>query len=122
MRYSTINLDRERKLRFTINAMREVEHHYGGGMASVFDERQVGFEQLVVLLKVGLKHGADDKKWAAKLTNDLVGDLVQEHWFDNEKSMQELYEVLTDALQGAGFFKKADESLSEVEEEESPPA
>lgn len=120
MRYREIPLDETRKLRFTVNAMRELEKYYGGGLNKVFSQENIGFDQLTVLVRIALKHGGNPKSWAVQLTDEKVGDMIQEFWLDADKPMNELYTIVLEALQTSGFIeqdKSAKKDMSQL-----PPA
>lgn len=109
MRFREINLDETRMLRFTVNAMRELEEQYGGGLQNVFNEKNVGFKQLTTLLRVALKHGGNPRSWTAQLSDEKVGEMIQEHWIDADKPMNDLYTLVLETMNASGFLGKGDE-------------
>ena len=54
-RFIEIALDKPRKVRYSINAMREIEQTFGGGFSKLFDSENMGFDHVVTLLYFGLK-------------------------------------------------------------------
>lgn len=88
-------------MRYTINAMRELEGRLGIGVASIFDVETLSFDKIVHLVWVGLRHGGD-----RKLTVDEAGDLIQEHWLDKGLELRELMDAVIDAMKLAGIVPK----------------
>lgn len=103
--YVDISLDKARRLRFTINAIREIERHFGTSFGNILGGGNMGFEQIIQMLTVGLKYGESEKR---ALTPDKVGDLVQKKWLDNNKELGELTEIIMEAMQAAGILTKTE--------------
>lgn len=114
--YVDISLDKPRRLRYTINAIRELERHFGKSFGQIFDPNQLGFEEITMLLTVGLKYGESEKR---ALTDIKVGELIQKKWLDNAKELGELTDYIIEAMQVAGIIKKKEED-DEDEEEAKP--
>ncbi|MHC5291077.1 hypothetical protein CHCC14819_0441 [Bacillus licheniformis] len=85
-----ITLDRERTLKFTLNALIEVEEQLGFSLAEIGDK--VSIKVMRTLLTAGLKH--EDPS----ITEEFVGNLIT---MDN---MKEVQEALTGAM-GEGNLK-----------------
>jgi hypothetical protein len=83
-----IELDKERKLRYTLNALAEIEDKLGVSLDEL-DKVQMGIKQLRVFLWAGLIH--EDKE----LTELEVGDMVD---FDN---MEYVNSKISEAFQAA---------------------
>ncbi len=114
MRKIEISLDKTREIKFSINAMGELEDRFNKSIPELFALGAPGIRVMVAMLRIGLKHGG--MKIPGKLVEDqelFIGDLVQEHWIDEGRSIQELMDVVKDALQEAGLIPK-----EETEEEE----
>ena len=111
--YVEISLDKPRRLRYTINAMRELEKLFGAGIGNIFDPQKVGLDHVVHLIWVGLKHGGD-----RRLTVDETGDLLQEHFLDKGKELREVLDYALEGLRLAGLAPKAKE---EEGSSENPP-
>ena len=97
--YVDISLDKPRRVRFTINGVRELERHFGRSFGSILtggDSRSMGFEEIVQMLTIGLKYGETEKR---ALTADKVGDILQKKWLDNDKELAEVVEILMEAMQ-----------------------
>ncbi len=108
MAHVTIPLDRVRTLRFSINAMRDLEKVFGKSIMTIFSESP-GIEEITHLVHVGLKHGG-----SRKLSVDVVGDLLQEHFLDRGKGIQVIMEeYVLEAMKESGFLP-ADEEDEEV--------
>lgn len=112
-KYVDISLDRPRRLRYTINGIRELERHFGASFSTLFTGQNMGFEQIIMLLTVGLKHGDSDKK---PLTDTKVGELVQDKWLENGKDLGELVNVILEAMAVSGIITR-DEKKPEEEEQ-----
>ena len=88
-----VNLDKERHLRFNLNALVLLEKETGRSMSDLVPDEKTGkngfdMEMLRALLYAGLK-------WEDKdLTIDAVGDMID---FDN---MNEVSEKLGEAMEG----------------------
>lgn len=109
-RFVTIPLDKGRKVRYSINAIREIEHHFNKPFMTIFSAESFGLDATIQLLTVGLKHGGDEKR---PLTADKVGDLVQECWIENGKDLGGLMEVILDGLRAGGILPKENETVEE---------
>ncbi len=74
--YVDISLDKARRVRYTINAVRELERHFGRSFGNILSGggAGMGFEEIIQILTVGLKYGETEKR---ALTDTKVGDLVQ---------------------------------------------
>lgn len=88
-----VNLDKERHLRFNLNALVLLEKETGRSMSDLVPDEKTGkngfdMEMLRALLYAGLKW--EDKE----LTIELVGDMID---FDN---MNEVSEKLGEAMEG----------------------
>jgi hypothetical protein len=111
--YVDISLDKARRVRFTINAVRELERHFGRSFGSILTggaSGSMGFEEIVQMLTVGLKYGETEKR---ALPDSKVGDLLQRKWLDNGKELAEVVELLMEAMQAAGIISKKDEDDDE---------
>lgn len=102
-RWVDIPLDKPRRLKYTINAVRELERHFGRSFGKIFEADNLGFEQLIILLTIGLKYGETGKR---VLTDTQVGDLVQKTWMDNDKSFADLTQYILDAMKASGIIGK----------------
>jgi hypothetical protein len=84
----TINLDKERHLRFNLNSLILVEDLTGKKMAEFSDEKAMSLKVLRALLFAGLK-------WEDKdLTEEQVGEFVE------MSNMKEVNKKLEEAMQG----------------------
>jgi len=106
----TIPLDKVRTLRFTINAMRELEKTFSKSIMAIFSDSP-GLDHITHLVHVGLRHGGGGGK---RLTVDDVGDLLQEHFLDRGKGMKEIMDdYVLEAMRESGFLPKEEEEEPE---------
>ena len=107
--YVDISLDKARRVRFTVNAVRELERHFGRSFGNILAggaSGSMGFEEIVQMLTIGLKYGETEKR---PLPDHKVGDLLQRKWLDNGKELAEVVEILMEGMQAAGIIAKKDE-------------
>jgi hypothetical protein len=102
-------LDKPRNLRFSINALADLEQHLGIGPAQIFEEGRVGFLTIRGLLWAGLRW--EDKR----LTPERVGDLI-ETFIEKGGSLEGLMEPVSRALNSSGVIRvqQADSEESDV--------
>src|SRR5699024_1874841 len=109
--------DKEKTLRFDINAMAELEESFGKGIVSILNEEQVGFRMIREFYHKGLKHGRD-----RGLTLDRAGKMLQEKMDDENLSFEDLMTPVFEAIDKSGLFgddlKLADDLEGDEEEEE----
>jgi len=108
--------DKEKTLRFDINAMAELEESFGKGIVSVLNEEQVGFRLIREFYHKGLKHGRD-----RGLTLERTGKMLMNKMNDEGISFEGLMKPIFDALDESGLFGddvQLSDSLDEIEEEE----
>ncbi len=119
--YVDISLDKPRRIRFTINAVRELERHFGKSFGTILTGGQtgsMGFEEIIQMLTVGLKYGETEKR---PLNADRVGDLLQKKWLDNDKELAEVVEILMEGMQVAGIIAKKEEDDESGESDPDEP-
>lgn len=116
--YVDIPLDKPRRLRFTINAIRELERFYKKSFSRIFDSENMGYEEIIMLLTVGLKCGDSEKR---ALSDTKVGELVQKRWLDNGKDLGELTDLIIEALRSAGIIAKKEEEVDDDSSSDSYP-
>ena len=104
--YVDIPLDKQRRIRYTINAIRELERTFGRSFTQIFNPETLGVNEIVHLLYIGLKYGSDEGK---KLSVDKVGDLVQKKWLDNDRELQDITDYILDGMRAAGIIQKKDD-------------
>ena len=122
-RYVEIALDKPRRIRFTLNAIREVEQDFGIGFNEIFDKDKplIGMDAIVRLLFYGLKHG--DRENRKDLTSvDKLGDILQKHWVDADKgNWADLMEYVVDGMKAGGIIPKDTElDIEEVDLDNDP--
>ena len=99
--YVDIELDKPRRLRFDLGAIRDLERAMGGKPVGeiVQELRQVGVTAIVVALWAGLKH--ED----ASLTQNLVTKILEEYL--STKSIRPVLRAIDEALNESGLLKRA---------------
>jgi len=105
-RYVEIALDKPRRIRFTINAIREIEQDFGMGFNKIFDTKdpQISMDAIVKMLFYGLKHG-DAKNRKEIVSVDRLGDMLQQHWVDADKGdWASLMEYIVDGMKAGGII------------------
>lgn len=113
-RFTEIPLDQLRKLRYTWGAMRELETLLDTkGFKGTFDPETMGFAWVTQLLYVGLKHGDPASAFAKRLTLDRVDELIQEHWLEADRPLDELLNHLLDGMRASGVLPKSEEDEKE---------
>jgi len=112
--YVDIPLDKSRRLRYTINAIRELERHFGKTFGQIFDANNLGYEEIIMLLTIGLKYGESEKR---PLNDTRVGELVQKKWLDNGKDLGELTDYVIEAMQAAGIIAKKPDKEEEPDDD-----
>jgi len=103
--YIEIPLDVTRKMRYTINGMRELEKIFGSSLSQIFKPEAAGMNQIVHLVWVGLSNAPGN----GRLSVDDVGDLLQEHFLDKGHDLSEAMDYVTQGLRLGGFLGKGDE-------------
>jgi hypothetical protein len=106
----TLKLDIERPIRFNVNAMTEIERLFDAPIQVLFKADKVGFGFIRDLTWVALKYGG--MKFNVKMGRskeehmEFVGDLIQDHWLEEGKALDELMEILMDAFKESGLLPK----------------
>lgn len=114
----TIPLDRVRQIRFPMKAVIELEKRFGKTVFNLLSQDFIGYELICSVVYIGLKHGG--MKFFGKTVEDnenKVADLIQEHWLDEGKRLEELVQLAFRSLESAGLK----ESKKDEEEESSNP-
>jgi len=83
-----VTLDKPRKLRFPISAMKKVEEILGVSVTNMLNLVDISLDQLMTLLTVGLKWDDPD------ITQEQVDKIVDDNWPD----VTSLYTTVTSAL------------------------
>ncbi len=106
LNYVEIELDKPRKLRFTIPALRDLERRRGGEAVSVTEmkARNMSVDALIDLTWAGLKN--EDQQ----ITADKVSLLIQKHWIEKGKSFLDLYAEVQKGLKQSGIFSAPGEN------------
>lgn len=114
MRKIEVTLDKIRQIKFSINAMGELEDRFDKSIPELFSFGAPGIRVMIAMLRIGLKHGG--MKIPGKSVEDqelFIGDLIQEHWIDCGNDLKALMDIVQESLTCAGLLPKG-----EVEEEE----
>lgn len=100
-----VTLDRERHLRYTINALADLEQHLGTGLGGVMLTGKVGIGFMRGFLWAGLKH--ED----ARLSVERAGQLLQDY-LDRGGDLASLANSMNEAMQIAGFGRTREDAGS----------
>lgn len=114
MKQISIGLDRDRPIVFNVNAIGELEDRFDCPVQQLIskDSKLGLFRFLRAFLYIGLKHGGMRFRGTIEENEATVGDLIQEHWIDKERTLTELLKLSMEALEESGVFRE------EVEEED----
>jgi hypothetical protein len=106
---------RQRTLRFTLGAMRDMEREMDGTPLSVIVHRiaQGGADAITIAMWAALKH--EDGTLTVKKTERLL-----ERFFDHGHQVGELSKALNDALLESGFLKNEKPDVDEETEGNVP--
>lgn len=120
-----ITLDLPRKLKYSVNAMAEIENEFPNRSFQEIFSGHAPFNLAITLVWIGLRHGGTKftpKMGKTKLEQkEFVGELIQEHWISKGRDLAELIDKITEALQLAGLLAKSDPDAEEGEEEDNSP-
>jgi hypothetical protein len=106
-----IELDELRKIRFQHNDAADIEVYAGKGIGELLEKTQ--FHGARVLLAYGLR-------WRDhKITPKTAGDLIQKYWIEKGKTLDELADVLMEALIAGGIAQRP--KAAEGAEGNAPP-
>ena len=99
--YVEIELDRPRRLRFDLRAIRDLEDAMGGKPVGriVGDLRNVGVTAIVSTLWAGLKH--EDPSLSQNLVTKILEQYLEAH------SIQIVIKAINQALNESGLLKRA---------------
>ncbi len=115
--YVEIPLDKLRKMRYTINGMRELEKIFGASLGKIFDPDAAGMNHIVHLVWVGLSNAPGNQR----LSVDDVGEMLQEHFLDKGRALTEAMDYVTQGLRMGGFLGAQDEEGEEANPSPNPP-
>lgn len=110
--YVNIDLDEKRKLRYRHNDMADIEVATSKGIGELLTAAQ--FHGYRVLLHYGLRWND------AKMTPNKAGDLIQDDWIAKGKTLEELSDVITSALEAGGILKPKKLKVEDDEGNEPP--
>ena len=109
--YTDIVLDKPRRLRFDIPAVRDLEASLRQPLGLVWQQLgQMGINALCIALWAGLKH--EDRA----LTQNLIVKIV-ERYIANGGKLKPIITAVTEAFEASDVFKSLDEELGNVEPE-----
>jgi hypothetical protein len=94
-------LDRPRRIRFTVNAICDLERKAGGSIVTLF-EQSPGFDLIRAMLWAGLK-------WEDRiLTVEATGELMQKY-LEGGGALENIVKVIGEALAASGIVAKKEE-------------
>jgi len=99
-----ITLDRERQLKYDMNALCDADDVGGDKVTDLVFGRHMGVSALRVMLWAGLKH--EDPKLTLKTT----GDLMQAYIEREENGLVELLEKVREGLNASGLLGGAEKN------------
>ena len=105
-----------KQLRFTLNAVADLEEYFNAGIMEIMNEKRVGFSTLRAFFWAGLKWR--DRGLTIERAGNLVNDLIKEG-----KTLPDLMKLVTEALDRSGLFKfnEVDEAEPDKAEETDRP-
>ena len=104
----TITLDKVRHLRYSANAIADIEEELGAGLSVLLSPSTgIGVRHARAFLWGGLKH--EDRRLTAPGGIEKTGDLIQE-WYDRGESLDTLYIRILEALRNDGWLKPMTEN------------
>ncbi len=97
--YTEIILDKPRRLRFDMTAMRDLEAALGHPLGVIWQQlQQMGVSALCLTLWAGLKH--EDKALTQNLTNKIV-----ERYVANGGKLKPIITAVSEAMESSDVFK-----------------
>lgn len=102
MKMIQIHLDRPRHLRFSINALADLEEATGQSVLLAMSEKNLGFRSLRALLWAGLRHEENG------ISIERAGDLLQK-FMENGGELSTVMEKVALAVQACGLFGRQEE-------------
>ena len=111
-----ITLDKVRHLRYSANAVADLEELLGEGFASLLsDQKNVGIRHARAFLWAGLKH--EDRKLQTPRGIEEAGRLV-EVWYENGGNLDTLYIKIFEALKNDGWLREmSEEERRDIEDQ-----
>lgn len=121
MKKIVVALDVEREIKYTINAMVDLENRFGGvPISAIFSASSIGITVIRALLLIGLTHGGAKFKGNPDEQEAIVGNLIQEHWLEKGRSVQELVKIVMEGFVEAGLLPPSEEDEDEDSIEAKP--
>lgn len=111
--YVNIELDGKKKLRYRHNDIADIEVFTNKDFRELLQTTQ--FQGIRVLLSFGLR-------WLdPKMNLSKAGDLIQDHWIGQGKTLDELADVIESALVAGGVLKPKKPKVDEADEGNASP-
>lgn len=109
--YIYLDLDKRRRLRFRHNDIADMEVFSHMNFGELLQKQE--FHGVRVLLSYGLR-------WEEKrgMTPQQAGDLIQDHWFSQGHTLDELAPYIEDALRVAGILRDGKKAELAIEDDE----
>ncbi len=100
---TTITLDKVRHLRYTANAIADIEEVLGEGLQSLLSSNKAaGVRHARAFLWGGLKH--EDRRLQTPGGIERAGDLINT-WYENGGTLDSLYVRIFEALRNDGWLR-----------------
>lgn len=96
--YVNIELGGKKKLRYRHNDIADLEQQTGKTFQEFIVSMQ--FNGIRLMLHYGLRWMTE-----LKMTPQKAGDLIQDHWISDGKTLDQLADVITEALKAGGIIK-----------------
>lgn len=102
--YVDLELDKPRRLRFDLRAIRDLEQVTGKSVGAITNDlRQVSVTAIIACLWTGLKH--ED----STLNQNLIVKLLEQYLEDPAHSIKTVLRAIDDALSGSGLLRNIGE-------------
>jgi hypothetical protein len=111
-----ITIDKVRHLRYTANAIADIEEITGEGLASLLSKNmKVGVRHARAFLWGGLKH--EDRRLSTPRGLEIAGDMI-ETWYHNGGTLDSLYVEIFKALKNDGWMVSlTSKEIEQIEDE-----
>jgi len=115
--YVDLELDKPRRLRFTLSAVKDLETAMGGKpLGGILDELgQLGINAVCVALICGLKH--EDPTLTPNLMVKILSD-----YLERGGTLDTVYGAVKEALDGSGLFRTKNDPVPEGNAKPEPAA
>ena len=111
-RFADVELDRPRRLRLTVSALREVKRRAGLPLSQLLlNVGLLDFDAIVWLIWAAIKGGGEKK------FNDTAAERAVQEYLDNGNTVEDLVGIIEDVAERSGLLPKA---ADDDDQEEDP--